>query len=57
MNAHLDVLRDQKYDSVKDLEVKDIHWLMKAKEKQFENQIALRDITIKKLEHNLEQIK
>ena len=49
MNAHLDVLRDQKYDSVKDLEVKDIHWLMKAKEKQFENQIALRDITIKKL--------
>ena len=57
MNAHLDVLRDQKYDSVKDLEVKDIHWLMKAKEKQFENQIALRDITIKKLEHNLEHIK
>lgn len=57
MNAHLDVLRDQKYDSVKDLEVKDIHWLMKAKKKQFENQIALRDITIKKLEHNLEQIK
>ena len=57
MNAHLDVLRDQKYDSVKDLEVKDIHWLMKAKEKQFENQIALRDITIKKLEHNLEQMK
>ena len=57
MNAHLDVLRDQKHDSVKDLEVKDIHWLMKAKEKQFENQIALRDITIKKLEHNLEQIK
>ena len=57
MNAHFEILRDQKYENVKDPEVKDMHLLMKAKEKYFENQIAWRDITIKKLEHNLEQMK
>jgi hypothetical protein len=57
MNAHFEVLRDQKYENVKDPEVKDMHWQMKAKEKYFENQIAWRDLTIKKLEHNLEQVK
>ena len=57
MNSHFEILRDQKYENVKDPEVKDMHLLMKAKEKHFENQIAWRDITIKKLEHNLEQMK
>ena len=57
MNAHFEILRDQRYENAKDPEVKDMHWLMKAKEKHFENQIAMRDITIKKLEHNLEQVK
>ena len=37
MNAHLEILKDQKYENVKDPEVRDMHWLMKAKEKHFEN--------------------
>ena len=56
MNAHFEILRDQKLENKQNDKVKHYEWLLEVQKKHYENQRAWRDIHIKKLEHNLEEI-